>query len=185
MTPDWKRAMEREADSVNDPVWAAQTRRAALWASVRGLPADALLSLLGMLLPGVALWGAWIALVNCSLHLRPTPVGCWLKDRPQALDPVLVLSLLTVMLVLGLIGVRRRVGVAVSALLPLSLLVVAGTIDALGWQPHIVLSDGRPLRVLDSFSMHGSQFTVIGGVLFAFLGLSLGRWLRARWGRRA
>lgn len=36
MTPDWKTAMEREAASVDDPLWAAQTRRAVLWAPVRG-----------------------------------------------------------------------------------------------------------------------------------------------------
>lgn len=183
MTPDWKTAMEREAASVDDPAWAAQTRRAAAWGLVRGGPADALLALVGGVLPGIPFWWAWVVLVNCSLQLRPTPVGCWLRDRPQALEPVLLLSLLTVTLALGLAGVRRRVGVAVFALLPVSLLAVAGAVEALGWQP--VLEDGRPLRLAETFSLPGIVPLMITGAVLSFLGLSLGRWLRARWEVRA
>lgn len=185
MTPDWKTAMEREADSVDDPVWAAQTRRAAAWEPVRGLPADMVLSVVGVLMPGIVFWWAWIVLVNCSLYLCPTPVGCWLNDSPQALDAVLALSLLIASFALGLAGVRRRVGVAVFALLPVGVLAVAGAVELLGWQPGIVLDDGQPLRLARFTGLNTFILQASGGTVLAFLGLGLGRWLRARWGERA
>lgn len=175
--------MQNEADSVDDAIWAAETRWEARRRSVHW---DAVIVLVVMAFLTWFYWWLWLGIVRCDFHtLHSDSFGCWARDnREWIYSPANSMLFVLLGLFFGFLNVRGR---ATALFLLNPAFAIAGAVLVQTLAPPVDLSyvqNGVPttLNLLDYTyrSVRGGLRDSVQLTALVLLGLWLGQRLRLR-----